>query len=96
MTYFHAALYAARINSRPIKQNTGIQNLDSQSYLNEVIAIPELQEQCTIGAYLDGETAKIDALVARVHDAIDRLKELRSALIPAAVTGKTDVRKAVP
>src|SRR5574341_1686507 len=39
-------------------------------------------------------TAKIDALVARVHDAIERLKELRTALISAAVTGKIDVREA--
>jgi hypothetical protein len=28
-----------------------------------------------------------------VRDAIDRLKELRSALISAAVTGKIDVRE---
>ena len=33
LTYLHAALYAARINVRSIKQSTGIQNLDSASYL---------------------------------------------------------------
>ena len=43
---------------------------------------------------LDRETVKIDALVAKVREAIDRLKELRSALISAAVTGKIDVREA--
>jgi hypothetical protein len=31
-------------------------------------------------------------LVARVLDASDRLKELRTALISAAVTGKIDLR----
>ena len=36
----------------------------------------------------------LDALVAKVRDAIDRLKELRTALISAAVTGKIDVRSA--
>jgi hypothetical protein len=41
---------------------------------------------------LDRETAKIDALIAKVRDAIDRLKEFRTALISAAVTGKIDVR----
>ena len=35
------------------------------------------------------------ALIAKVRDAIDRLKELRTALISAAVTGKIDVREEV-
>ena len=33
LSYLHAALYAARINTRSIKQSTGIQNLDSGCYL---------------------------------------------------------------
>ena len=39
------------------------------------------------------ETARIDALIAKVREAGDRLKELRTALISAAVTGKIDVRE---
>ena len=57
-----------------------------------VLALPPLPEQRTIAAFLDRETAKIDALVTKVREAIDRLKELRQALISAAVTGKIDVR----
>ena len=57
-------------------------------------AVPPLREQRDIADFLDGETAKIDALVAKVRDAIDRRKELRTALISAAVTGKIDVREA--
>jgi hypothetical protein len=38
------------------------------------------------------ETARTDPLVAKVREAIERLKELRIALIFAAVTGKIDVR----
>ncbi len=49
-------------------------------------------EQRAIAVFLDRETAKIDTLVAKVREAIDRLKELRTALISAAVTGKIDVR----
>jgi len=49
-------------------------------------------ERRAIAAFLDRETARIDALVAKVRDAIERLKELRTALISAAVTGKIDVR----
>jgi type I restriction enzyme, S subunit len=45
-----------------------------------------------IAYFLDRETAKMDILVAKVRDAVDRLKELRTALISAAVAGKIDVR----
>lgn len=57
-----------------------------------VVAVPPASEQRTIAAFLDRETAKLDALVAKVRDAIDRLRELRAALITAAVTGRIDVR----
>ena len=43
--------------------------------------------------FLDRETANIDALITKVREAIDHLKEYRTALISAAVTGKIDVRK---
>ncbi len=58
------------------------------------IALPPLPEQRAIAAFLDRETAKIDALVAKIRKAIDLLKEQRTALISAAVTGKIDVRGA--
>ena len=60
-----------------------------------VLAVPPSLEQVEILDFLDRETAKIDALAAKVHEAIDLLKEYRTALISAAVTGKTDVREEV-
>jgi type I restriction enzyme S subunit len=58
-----------------------------------IIAKPrDLSEQSAIAAYLDRETAKLDALVAKVRAARSRLDEYRTALISAAVTGKIDVR----
>ena len=59
------------------------------------ITRPPITEQRAMAAFLDRETARIDALVAKVRDAGGRLKELRTALISAAVTGKIDVREAV-
>ena len=56
-------------------------------------AFPPLPEQLAIASFLDKETAKLDALVDKVREAIERLKELRTALISAAVTGKIDVRE---
>jgi hypothetical protein len=35
--------------------------------------------------------SRIDALVIKVREAIERLKEMRTALIYAAVTGKINV-----
>ena len=49
-------------------------------------------EQQAIVDFLDRETAKIDALIAKIQEAINRLKEYRTALISAAITGKIDVR----
>ena len=57
------------------------------------IALPPPKEQQVIAIFLDRETAKIDALVAKIHQAIDQLREFRAALISAAVTGKIDVRR---
>jgi type I restriction enzyme S subunit len=59
------------------------------------ICVPPFAEQVAIAAYLDVETAKLDALMERVEEAVERLLEYRTALITAAVTGKIDVRKEV-
>lgn len=55
----------------------------------------ESDEQRVVVTFLDRETAKIDTLITRIRDAIDRLKELRTAMISAAATGKIDVREEV-
>jgi len=54
---------------------------------------PVRGEQEAIAQGLDAAGAKVFALIAKVRTAIDRLKELRTALISAAVTGKIDVRE---
>lgn len=61
-----------------------------------VVPQPLLEEQRAIAVRLESQAARIDALLAKVRDAIDRLKELRTALISAAVTGKIDVREEAP
>ena len=55
------------------------------------IALPPLPEQQAIAAHLDAETKKIDGLVEKERRIIEKMKEYRSALISAAVTGKIDV-----
>ena len=56
------------------------------------IWLPSPEEQTQIAAFLDHETAKIDKLIDLQLLQIELLKERRTALISAAVTGKIDVR----
>lgn len=62
---------------------------------NLQIPFPSKSEQTAIATFLDRETAKIDELIAEQEKLIALLKERRSALISAAVTGKIDVRHLV-
>ncbi|CAM3695603.1 restriction endonuclease subunit S [Rahnella victoriana] len=65
----------------------------TQAILRSVnIWLPSPQEQFQIAAFLDHETAKIDTLIDLQQQQIELLKERRTALISAAVTGKIDVR----
>ena len=57
-----------------------------------IIPTPPKEEQKSIAAFLDRETAKLDALTAEAQTAITLLQERRTALISAAVTGQIDVR----
>jgi len=84
--YFHAAAYSVRLNTRSIKQTSGIQNLDQQQYFDERAAFPRHDEQTAIAAFLDRETGKIDELVAEQRRLIELLKEKRQAVISHAVT----------
>jgi type I restriction enzyme S subunit len=54
------------------------------------LAYPPLDEQAHISAFLDGETAKIDALIAEQKRLIELLKEKRQAVISHAVTKGLD------
>lgn len=66
--------------------------LNSDSQKNIEIPYPPLDVQLEIVSFLDKETFKIDALISKIQLSIDKLKEFRTALISAAVTGKIDVR----
>ena len=63
-------------------------------FRNVFLPKPPEAEQQLISDTIDRETAEIDKLTVKIRDAIIRLKELRTALISAAVTGKIDVREA--
>ena len=55
-------------------------------FKNIRIVLPTRSEQARIAAFLDQETAKIDALVAEQRRLMELLKEKRQAVISHAVT----------
>jgi len=50
------------------------------------IPVPPIPEQRAIAGFLDRETAKLDTLVAKKRELIEKLKEKRTALISRTVT----------
>ena len=65
---------------------TGLANLNG-TILGEVVTpVPPVEEQRVIAEYLDRETERIDALVAKKRRLIERLHEYRTALITRTVT----------
>jgi type I restriction enzyme S subunit len=67
-------------------------NLSMEDLGNIPIPQPSLHEIGDIQNFVRTETAKLDDLTTEAQHTIDLLKERRSALISAAVTGKIDVR----
>ncbi len=90
LTYVHAHLYSGHVNYCSIKQTTGIQNLDSQHYLDQKMAYPPLEEQNAIAQFLDSKTSQIDTLIAKKEALLEKLDEKRTALISHAVTKGLD------
>jgi len=56
------------------------------------IPVPPMDEQTAAVIYISQETAQIDTLIAKAQAFIALLREHRTALIAAAVTGQIDVR----
>lgn len=74
---------------------TTIKNLSLEAIRASRVPLPSLEEQVKIIGFLDTEIAKLHALRVESERANTLLKERRSALIAAAVTGQIDVRDTV-
>jgi len=72
--------------SRVDEAGHGTKVLRIESWTSMPIVVPPLAEQCLITAFLDRETAKIDALVAEQRRLMDLLAEKRQAVISVAVS----------
>lgn len=71
-------------------------NIGQSVILDLLVPLPDVREQAEITGFLAVETAKLTQLSHGAEQTIALLKERCTALITAAVTGKIDVRNAVP
>jgi len=65
---------------------TGLANLNGSMLANLVFAKPPVDEHPAIANFLDRETARLDTLVGKKRELIEKLKEKRTALISRTVT----------
>jgi len=79
-----------RVNTNT-QENTGIGDLRKVK-----VAQPPLNEQLEIIKHLQAQASEMDGVIKASKDTVELLKERRSALISAAVTGQIDVRGLVP
>jgi restriction endonuclease S subunit len=84
--YTQSSSYWSQVYAGTIQAT--IQNFSGEKYGDIFIPIPPLSEQKDILNFLDYETSKLDGLLAAIKESIALLKERRSALITAAVTGQ--------
>ena len=68
--------------------DSAVPGLSREHAYGKRLPLPPLAEQQSIAAFLDHETAQLEALATRVATTIERLQEYRTALITAAVTGE--------
>jgi type I restriction enzyme S subunit len=71
----------------------GLKRVPDEFTRNFLVALPPRPERELIGDHLDREATRIDALLRKTERSIELLKERRTALITAAVTGQIDLRE---
>jgi type I restriction enzyme S subunit len=75
------------------KQSTNLASISSTNIMELPVVLPPAVEADLLLAQLDRETARLDALLGKTERSIALLKERRSTLITAAVTGQIDLRE---
>jgi type I restriction enzyme S subunit len=76
--------YWAQVNARVVQST--VQNFSAGKFRELAIVLPPISEQLAIVAFLDHETAKIDALIAEQERLLALLAEKRQAVVSHVVT----------
>jgi len=92
--YIHKCLTADSVAKQleVVATSTAQPKLNKDNVKNCFLALPPKREQQEILQFIHQENLRLDTLSAEANCGISLLKERRSALISAAVTGKIDVR----
>lgn len=92
---FYIFAWASKAGAFAGEGQSTIAHLTGEQLRKYRFPCPPLAEQQLIAHFLDAELAKLGLLAAEANRAVSLLKERRSALIAAAVTGQIDVRDAM-
>ncbi|KFL89615.1 Type I restriction-modification system, specificity subunit S [Acetobacter malorum] len=95
MKFIFYTLLAAKQSLVLLSSGGGQPNINQDKIRSFKVPVPSLAEQKQIILHLDKSTSEIDDLINHANQNASLLKERRSALISAAVTGKIDVRTLV-
>ncbi len=91
LVLYLSVLYAGRVNTKYIKQNTGIQNMDIKEYFGENISYPDIKTQKNLTEFVNAKISAFNKAISDVEKTIETLKEFKTSLISNAVTGKIKV-----
>lgn len=96
--FLQYALLSRYLKSNQIdleKMRAAQPHLNAEELGSCFVLLPPPIEQESIVAFLDHSTKRVDGVISKTLLSIDLLKERRSALITAAVTGQIDLREVV-
>ena len=85
-SFAYYSLLASRSLLQALGKGSTFMELTPTDLGSHPVPLPPPPEQQAIAAFLDHETAQIDALIAKKHQLIERLAEYRTALITRTVT----------
>ena len=88
------ALVSQAAQMRALANSSTLPILNQEATGDVALAAPPVEEQGAIVSHVETMTEKLAALIGKITESIALLREHRTALISAAVTGKIDVRKA--
>lgn len=91
LVLYLSVLYACRVNTKYIKQNTGIQNMDIKEYFGESISYPDIKTQISLTEFVNAKVTAFNKAISDVEKTIEILKEFKTSLISNVVTGKIKV-----
>ena len=92
--YLLVSLKAMKQHLERLSMGSTLATIGMDDVRSLVCSLPPYSEQNLIVDFIVTATEELDRLISKIETAIERLKEYRTALITAAVTGKIDVREA--